>query len=226
MNIWFAIPVHSSVIDQAVETFARWRERGYRCAARVDTPADFCRLREEGVDLIKYAGQWEGYASAVNDLCRSLDRPHIIVTGGHDHSPDPNHTADEIGHQFRERFPDLCGVMQPTGDGFPGNGHAATSPWIGRGFIERFYGGKGPFWPGYFHFNCDCELREVAMAAGCYQERPDLSHHHAHWTRTTGTRPDHLMRAADAAAKDKALCDERRAAGWPGAIPSNRKATP
>lgn len=131
------------------------------------------------------------------------------------------------------------GVMQPTGDRwgaeeawarkmFP---HAPAyidricgSAWIGREFIERTYGGKGPFFPGYSHMFADEELQNVAQSLGVLWQRPDLTHKHNHWGRKQGaTRADIPPFLVEANSpehwnKAKALFNERKMAGWPGAI--------
>lgn len=219
MNIWFCIP--SICPERAARTLPEWKARGYRIAVAIDHDADV----DPYLPLVDHIQEVDyiGYGDAVNHLAREVMDHHgadIIVTGGDDHHPDPNHSAAHIAAGFAQRFPDLVGVMQPTGDGFPGNRHAATSPWIGSGFIRSTYGGHGPFHPGYFHFNVDCELREVAIAMDCYWERPDLSHQHDHWSRERGAkRPAHLTRAHSEDPRDKALLLKRRAERYPGAFP-------
>ena len=219
MNIWFAIP--SIRPDRAAVTLPEWKARGFMTAVAIDHAADpdpYLAIADviQQVDYI-------GYGDAVNYLARYLVRNHgadIVVTGGDDHHPDPNHTAQHIAKGFAKRFPDLYGVMQPTGDGFPGNRHAATSPWIGSGFIRRAYNGHGPFHPAYYHFNVDCELREVAIQQDCHWERRDIQHQHDHWTRQPGgKRPEHLTRAHAEDPRDRALFLKRQADRFPGSEP-------
>jgi len=82
------------------------------------------------------------------------------------------------------------GVMQPTGDLalWPGSAidKFAGSPWMGREFCRRMYGGAGPLFGGYRHMFGDEELQEVATDLGVFWQRPDLIHLHRHWGRTPG----------------------------------------
>lgn len=214
MSVWFAIPTCNP--DRASETFAIWKRKGYKTAAAIDTGS----RQPENVDIVIEL-DYVGYADAINRLCRDIVRtkPTAIVIGGDDHDPDPDHTAEQVEGMFVRHFPSLFGVMQPTGDGFSGNKRAATCPWIGRGFIERAYGGKGPLWPEYFHFECDTELKAVAEKLGCYVERHDLQQYHHHWTRNEPSqrrRPEHLKRAAMEANAARQLFEWRRENGFPG----------
>jgi hypothetical protein len=132
------------------------------------------------------------------------------------------------------------GVMQPTGDHWGENpNHArpdmrsayidrvAGSAWIGREFARRAYGGQGPLFPGYQHMFVDEELRHVAIKLGVYWERRDLTHYHAHASRTHGYShtsdcPEHLKKwtVGEAGVKhwkeSEALFFDRRGKGFPG----------
>lgn len=128
----------------------------------------------------------------------------------------------------------LFGVMQPTGDRWGDAQGAyidrvAGSPWIGREFARRMYGGSGPYWPEYFHMGVDEELQAVATKLGVFWQRPDLTHYHAHWGRP---RPGERMGQVDRMPaflaeanspehwrKYKALFSKRQAAGFPGHEP-------
>jgi hypothetical protein len=126
------------------------------------------------------------------------------------------------------------GVMQPTGDRW-GDGQGAYidrvagSPWIGREFARRMYGGNGPYWPEYTHMGVDEELQMVAEKMGVFWQRPDLTHFHAHWGRP---RPGERMGQADRMPefleaanspehwkKYKETLRRRQAAGFPGHEP-------
>jgi hypothetical protein len=102
----------------------------------------------------------------------------------------------------------------------------AGSPWIGREFARRMYGGNGPYWPKYTHQFVDEELQEVAIKMGCFWQRRDLIHLHEHWGREQmqegGYRvPPHLLEANSPQhwRKYKQLFESRKAAGFPGHEP-------
>ena len=121
--------------------------------------------------------------------------------------------------------------MQPTGDrwmvhkdGTAASDRICGSPWMGREFIERINGGAGPFWPEYFHFFCDEEMKQVAEQLGILWQRRDLTQKHEHWQRPTNdrtvrldaTRPAYLAKAHQNAGEAGKLFKERKAAGFPG----------
>jgi hypothetical protein len=175
-----------------------------------------------------------------------------IVTGGDDVYPDPTKTAAEIGAECSAHFglrrlngkltyscdASTFGVMQPTGDRWGANEPWALkmypdspayidricgSPWMGREFVARMYGGRGPFCEEYRHMFCDEELQNVAKLLGVFHQRPDLVHFHDHWGRKQGNVPipQHLAEVNTAAhwTKYKKIFDTRKAAGFPGHEP-------
>lgn len=105
----------------------------------------------------------------------------------------------------------------------------AGSPWLGRAFCERMYGGKGPYWPEYTHMGVDEELQAVALKMGVLWQRRDLTHYHRHWGRAkeghayaeAGSMPEFLKHANTATEWDrfKAIFAARKAAGFPGSEP-------
>lgn len=100
------------------------------------------------------------------------------------------------------------GVMQPTGDrwgenemhlGKTGSAYIdriCGSPWIGREFARRVNGGKGPFWPEYFHMFADETMQETALRLGCLWQRRDLIHFHDHCRRDGVARTPQFMKEA------------------------------
>ena len=179
---------------------------------------------------------YPGYAEAVNRLISqvmALD-PHAewFVTGGDDVEPDLNHTADEIAGQLTAHFAGTFGVMQPTGDRFASGSidRIAGSPWIGREFARRMYGGNGPYWHEYTHMFVDEEIQCVAEKYGVFWQRRDLIHLHQHFMRENAHLesmavkrdiPPHLMEANSPEhwKKYQAIFKARKAAGFPGSEP-------
>lgn len=185
-EVWFAIP--SANPEKCRKTLPVWREMGYRVAVlqnwkKADIPAD----------LVVWSDHYPGWPQSINILCRDVvpRTAPIVVSGGDDMLPDPNVTADRLAAQFIERFPDTFGVMQPVGDGFMSCNHYCGSPWLGRAFIDCMNGGAGPMWGAYTHNWADNELHWVAKGMGVLWQRPDLTHHHDHFTRTGEAKPDY-----------------------------------
>lgn len=185
-EVWFAIP--SANPEKCRATLPVWRKMGYKIAVlqnfeRGDIPAD----------LTLWSDEYPGWPASVNLLCRRVVPPDcpIVVTGGDDMLPDPNHTAQELARQFLDRFPDTFGVMQPHGDEFMLARLYCGSPFMGRAWFTSMYQGEGGMFPGYRHNWADNELYWLAKGMGALWERPDLIHHHEHFTRSGSQKPDY-----------------------------------
>lgn len=211
--VWYAIP--SCNPERARRCFGAWHDMGYRCAVLVDGTTE----APPNADLVIRHSAFRGYFASVNVLCRKILAMHpdveIVVTGGDDMLPDPKVRADDIAAQFRADFPDLCGVMQPTGDDLPGTDRICGSPWLGRGWIERGYNGTGPMHAGYRAFYGDEELRIVATRADRMLDRPDLVQRHEHWSRGI-PRTDYQVSNDRWWTADQALFVERAKARFVG----------
>jgi hypothetical protein len=223
VTVWFAIP--SKRDPATAETYLNhWRERGYKIALwrDQDDPAI-------AADFTATAPVYPGYHGAINGLARcirSLDlNAEWIVTGGDDMLPDPNKTAEEIGAECSEHFKGSFGVMQPTGDKWAGSdpGAICGSPWMGREFCRRMYGGKGPFCEAYPHMWGDEEMHIITSRLGILWNRPDLTHFHGHFRRNAGfklsQRPSWMVRNDECYTKYKPLFEARKRAGFPGHEP-------
>lgn len=216
-EVWYAIP--SASVERCRANLPAWRERGYRVAVlqnheRGDIPAD----------LIVWRDVYPGWAGSVNELCRTVvpNDAAVVVTGGDDMLPDPNHTASELLSQYLERYPSGFGIMQPTADAFMNTSEYCGSPWIGRGWIDHAYRGTGPMHDGYRHNWADHELHWVARGLGALWQRPDLCQHHAHFSRRGEQTPAYWSRHV--AAHDEADVKRfiaRRWLGFPGHEPTN-----
>jgi hypothetical protein len=184
---------------------------------------------DEGAPMLECAdvvlqGDYPGYALAVNELCKLVleNDPDcsFCVTGGDDVLPDTSKTPEEIALELIVHFRGTFGVMQPIGGGH-GIETICGSPWMGRDFCERAYGGNGPLWHEYTHNFVDNELQDVAKRLGALWQRPDLTHQHNNWMWTTGVRPKFLDAAYSRFHWDKAMAiyQGRRGAGFPGHEP-------
>jgi hypothetical protein len=216
VSVWYCIP-SIRPYEEASACFAEWQRMGYRTAAFLnpDHPVP------DNLDVV-FVGEYVGYGSALNTLCRLVLSSHIeaniIVTGGDDLFPETRLRAPEIEAQFISHFAGTFGVMQPSGDSHDRKIYqsCAVSPWLGREFCERGYGGKGPYWDGWRHFWVDKELFDVAHREGVYWDRPDLAQEHRHWLALKQQRPEHLKRWAACNQQYFALYQQRKAQGFPG----------
>ncbi len=188
-EVWFAIP--SASPERCRRVLPEWHRMGYKTAVlqnfeRGEIPAD----------LTVWSDTYPGWPASINILCEKLvpRNAPIVVSGGDDMLPDPNHTAQELASQFMRRFPDAFGVMQPHGDDFLGARTFCGSPWLGRGWIDRAYNGAGPMPAMYRHNWADNELYWVAKCLDALWERPDLSQRHEHFSRTGDAAPEYWTR--------------------------------
>jgi hypothetical protein len=222
MTVWLTLPSKKPV-EQAQACIDLWRSRGYRIGIWRDT-CDPPVQRAE----VQLTGDYPGYYAAVNAIIREiLDRaanPEWIVAAGDDMDPDPNKTAEEIAVECSAHFSGTFGVMQPTGDRW-GHGayvyaeHICGSPWLGREFCQRMYGGRGPYSECYYHMFGDEELFEVALRLGVLWHRLDLSHFHHHWGRVGLPMPTYLRRANQNFQAEGKVFRQRKVAGFPGHEP-------
>lgn len=252
MSVWLCIPSARPVAEVNAR-MDKWRKMGYKIGLWRDHPQG-CRSEAPVCDHFCCSMTYPGYATVVNRLISIV--LHIdpacdwIVTGGDDVDPDLSKTADQIarecsalfGHKFypdhlpveREGPLSTFGVMQPTGDRWGDKQGAyidrvAGSPWIGREFARRMYGGKGPYFDGWQHMGVDEELQAVATKLGVFWQRPDLIHYHDHWGRPkAGQRLGHRdnmpkfleqANSPEVWTAYKKLFAERQAEGVPGHEP-------
>jgi hypothetical protein len=251
MKVCFAIPSKRKP-EECQSLLDKWIERGYRVVLRrlvEDAP------HPTGCEII-LRERYYGWAASVNELSKIiLNRdPEVdwIVTGGDDYAPDPNYKANEIANECSRVFgaqwnpdsnePGTFGVMQPTGDRWGEQDENSRrmhpdapalidricgSPWLGREFCLRMYGGNGPLFDGYKHMFADEELQSVAKRLGVLWQRRDLTQIHHHWSRASNETvqqngcPDWLQWANSKEHWDasRTLFHGRKAVGFPGYAP-------
>jgi len=219
-EVWFAIPSASPENCRAV--LPVWKKMGYRTAVLQnfepgEIPADIC----------VWTDKYLGWAGSVNMLCREVVPRNclIVVTGGDDMLPDPNHTAEQLAEQFLARFSDTFGVMQPHGDEYLASRRYCGSPFLGRAWIDTMYGGAGPLFGNYFHNWADNELYWVARGLDALWERPDLSHYHDHFTRSGRQQPAYWSGVKQKDLDDCLLYYARAQTGFAGHPPLLTDAT-
>ena len=224
MSVWYAIPSARSAAE-AEPQLAKWRSMGYRMALWRELDADPIQC-----DFTLSAAAYPGYHVATNKLCQEIlsmdSAANWIVIGGDDMDPDPTKPPEEIAAECNEHFGGTWGVMQPTGDRWSFDGRhvcsemVAGSPFIGREWCRRMYGGEGPLFKGYWHFFGDEEMQELAIKYGIFWQRRDLSHHHHHAMRKGGRKAIPQSRNNGAMFRQmEAIFKQRRAMGFPGHEP-------
>jgi len=227
MSVWFAVPSARSE-DETADVFAAWKAQGYKIALwRDQEPAP-------AVADMTLIGEYRGYPNAVNDLCREIFArdPECmwVASGGDDMFPDPNKSADEIAAECTEHFGGTFGVMQPCGDRWFNPERICGSPFMGREFCRRMYGGAtyqkpGPFCELFYHMWSDQEMHEICLKLGILWNRMDLSHYHRHWIRVQQEAkqklktPAHLTKAVTCYESLMPLYKDRERKGFPGHEP-------
>jgi hypothetical protein len=214
LEIWYVIP--SANPSRAAQCLEAWKNLGYKTACILDE--GMSKVQCDKLTTIK---PYPGYFTTVNNAAKSLlatTQADIIVTGGDDMFPHAALTAQVIGEQFFERFPEGFGVMQPVGDkAIPGVENICGSPWMGRDFCERSYGGNGPFWHDYYAYFGDQELKEVAEQWSVLWQRDDLTQIHLHWARPGGPQKQPYQHHNETYwERDKAIHAQRAAQQFPG----------
>jgi len=238
-DVWYCIP--SCNPARTREVTEAWREMGYRVAVLVDRNRleDFL-WGEDAPDFVLETRQYPGYYGAVNLLARFMrgrktladvegvriggeytrTESMTIVTGGDDIFPDEKKTASEIRDSLYARFVDGWFVAQPTGDvvAMPGTDKICGSPWFGRAWLDRGYGGRGPFCADYFQFYGDEELHNVAKLTGAYVALPDVTQRHEHYHRQGGPeKTDYQARnETHYWSRDQRVFFDRQRKNWPG----------
>ncbi|MFG0305502.1 MAG: nucleoside-diphosphate sugar epimerase/dehydratase [Phycisphaerales bacterium JB040] len=216
-DVWLVLP--SANPECCAQSLPRWRERGYRIAVLQDR-----RRFPTVADAVLEVDEYRGWPWAINTLCREVvpSSCRVVVAAGDDMLPDPGHTAGELAREYLDRFPDGFGVMQPAGDRFLHSHTYCGSPWFGRGWIERAFGGHAPIPRWYTHNWADMELCWVARGLGRLWVRPDVTQRHEHFSRGRGGRaPAYWTDSAGRSDLPDALTFSERAwAGFPGCEPS------
>ena len=238
MSVWVVAP-SARPAAEVDKRFDLWRAQGYKVALWRDVGSEPVKADEVFLDV---TGPYPGYAVTANTMLLSLlqsdPSADWFVVAADDIDPDLAHTADRIAAQCSQDFRGTLGVMQPIGDrwgefepcavaAYPEGRRAyiervAGSPWIGREFAERAYGGRGPYWPEYRHMFVDEELQAVAEKLGVFRQGRDLIHYHDHWSRRRGGNPADMPAFLAVANSpehwkaSKAIFEARKAAGFPG----------
>lgn len=187
MSVWFVIPSKRPAAE-ANACLGAWHAMGYHTAVAREAVDG-----EVNCSLLEVVQEYMGWPASVNHLAKIVlekDSSCLwIVTGGDDYWPDPLKGAEEIAGEASAHFSGTFGVMQPTGDPWSDSQgriieRIAGSPWLGREWCRRAYGGNGPLPPYYFHNYADEELQHVAKRLGVFWQRPDLVQQHKHWFHT------------------------------------------
>lgn len=200
-EIWYGIPTANP--ERAIATLKKWRSAGYKTAVLIDEPTIPSTTEAQGpllkalgddiVNQIVVMPRYEGYYRSVQIIREAIreklgDLPDILVCGGDDMDPDPNRHPQEIAEECFARYPDGYFVMQPVGDDLKGTDKICGSPWFGKEWLRRAYGGNGPFSTRYFQYYGDEELRNVAEAQQVLWQRKDLVQYHHHYIRQDGPK--------------------------------------
>lgn len=211
--------------DRAQKAEAAWSAHGYKMLFYQDPGTTPFGLHPDSKSVIApYRGVWH----ATNDLAREALKigAEACLFAGDDMTPDPKHDANEIAEQYFSRFHDGFGLMQPCGDpqGTDSSGKSAAaricgSPWFGRGWIERSYGGHGPTLGDYYHFYGDEELAVIGEKLGVMWWRPDLTQFHYHWSFGHTQHEAYHGKAQKHWEADQALFFQRKAQNFPGHEP-------
>ncbi len=143
------------------------------------------------------------------------------------------HIAEALNRRAVPEVYGTFGVMQPTGDRWGDDmlsrarygkdrgayiDRVCGSPWMGREFCQRIYGGKGPLWQEFTHMYVDEHLQAVAEKLGILWQRPDLTQRHEHWGRGgDATKMPEFLKHANSSeewAKSQAIFERLKSGGF------------
>lgn len=176
-----------------------WAAAGWNVAVLIDADQP-----EVDCDYLCRESDYRGTGAAFNRLMDGIE--FDIVACVNDDMFPKQCTAIHAYRAMLDHFGDLCGVIQPVGCYFDGNAHAATSPIIGREYIEKF----GPAWDErFYHLWGDALLKDLASKRGLFWESWELAIEHRHHTlKHTDTLPAEKRARNNARhAADRALYD-------------------
>jgi hypothetical protein len=222
LSVWVVFP-SAAPLPQAKLCVQAWKQAGYHVAIACEDD----RGRKLPVDFHIEQPEYPGYASSVNRLIHHILANDVdcemVVLAGDDMFPDQHRRAVDIQIALLERFESTLFVLQPTGDRWalpggatPQSERVAGSPWLGREWCRRAYGGQGPLWQEYVHCFADQELAEVATLHGVMWWEPSICHRHEHFLRRGSMPPPHAAKAYAAYHADEATFRRRQAQGFPG----------
>jgi len=227
-NVWVCIP--TALRAHVQSTLKKWKDQGYLVALFLDpetAPVQHLTVSAMAyADLTlysKYPGVWRAW----NALAKAVMAcgADVCVLAGDDMDPDPNFSAQRIAKQYLERFPDGWGIMQPTGDrqgdiinGRWNSQRICGSPWIGREWVAKAYGGHGPVCGDYTAFYADEELQIVGEKFGLLVQRDDLSQFHRHWSFGHLKQQDYHARNQKGWDSDHDLFNMRKGLDFPGVV--------
>ena len=198
MIIFVAWPTNN--IARSNETAKAWAGLRYQVAVATELPIppkDICAHRV--FNFTKY----DGYYRSMNTVCQWLVREmkaDIVVCAGDGIMPDTRYPAWGLGGMFVQKFPNGLGIMQAIGHrwqadrgpgqynfhDWPSTERRCESPWIGREFILRAYGGRGPYSDAYAQYYGDAELHDVAQKMGVLWRNENVAQRSIHWSQVGG----------------------------------------
>lgn len=214
-RVMLAMPVANEA--NCAKHIPLWLNKGYEVLLLQDR----FRFPVAGATIVTPFDHYIGWPKAVNWMVANAvpKEVGIVIAAGDDMTPDPHLSAQDIAAFYWDRFRDGLGVMQPTGDDMDGTDRICGSPWMGRGWLDRAYDGKGPMWGGYFQFYADEELKVVSEGLGLLWQAKGITQYHDHWTRKGQSRPHYQDLSQSWWDVDKAEFLVRQASGFPGSTP-------
>lgn len=230
---WVCWP--SAKPEMGVACARKWMAKGYSVAMLLDwgawLDADLLGLPVgAGFHFWTHAEpRFPGYYGVINGIvAKAFRRGADLVTCIGDDMDPPEQGAEAVAGLYFSRFPDGFGVLQGTGDpqgkdaqGVPAAARICGSPTFGRGWNDRAYGGRGPFWPEYRSFYGDEEMWNVAKRAGVLWLEPSITIFHNHWSFGHAELKPYQKNNQGNWEHDKAVFERRvgeskQGAHWPG----------
>lgn len=230
MRHWVLFP--SADPRRGLRCADQWLAKGYEVLVGLDGDK-LCAEREEGPKLICMPAPFPGYYRVINGLAKTaFDHGADLVTAIGDDMDPPSQGAQAIAELYFGRFKDGFGVLQGCGDrqgdvivGTANSERICGSPTFGRGWHERGYAGRGPFWEEYRTFYGDEDLWNVAKLCGVLWLEKSITIFHRHWSFGHAPKMWYQERNQENWQGDCYTFERRKREGFPGWQPKTLETT-
>jgi hypothetical protein len=205
---WAIFPSGNSIAAQSCAN--AWKAAGWKVAVLIDDDQP-----DVECDWLIREPKYSGTGASFNKLLDAIGDWHIAACVNDDMFP-TRCTVQQVLMTMSAVGGNA--VLQPTKEYYEAMQWCAPCPIIDSTYAKKINCGCGPWWPGYRHFFCDQEFRDVAIRFGRYFECKDLGIKHCHHTMGfPDTLPPEKRKVNRMRHKaDEQLYRQRLVAGFPG----------
>ena len=208
-KIWYAVPS-----SKGQGSWKEWKDAGFNVAMLGEN-----QPKDESLDVFIHAldKEYLGYPWAIKRLMDYCFTTGDLVLVGSD-DVFPTTSCNEYVAKYLFAYPNLDGLVEPSGGKKIGERQLCICPMVGREFFSRYNQGRGIYDTSYSHFYADQELSIASEQMGKLTRDDSIRFDHRHWTKDGSNRPDHMIRWKAGAQADEDNFHKRRANGFKDAI--------